>query len=464
MKSSKKSHLILFSAIIFGAITGYILIELNSHVAISILSTIIIILIAAYKQSIKYHKDHNAGQLSNPLETIKLINKKIRQLTVQTLKEKSIAMLYLTGLLTTLSLIFMFFDNIKTFSIILIVTFASALSILLFNPLASRMGLTSYPDKKSKTIPLIGGISIYAGIAIGYSLLITPNSSSLTYLLCSSIIVALGVAHDIKDLSPKLRLFVQSLVASLMCAGSGMYIHYLGTMFGTSSAIDIGALGYSVTVFAVMASINAFNMIDGIDGLLGISSLVTFVGIGILFFLNEDMTNMKLTLILSGALIPYLIANLAGRIQEKDKRISKTFMGDTGSMLIGFTVTWLLIQGTQPALDGSINSNAVSFSAATALWLIAYPLMDMVRVIVDRILRGQSPLKADRTHFHHILLQCGDSKQSALLKISTLSVFFSAAGIAMHITGIQDVTIFTTFLAAFAVFTVRIRTLQKRLA
>lgn len=349
--------------------------------------------------------------------------------------------------------------------IFLLVFFISALSILLLTPFAVKFGLVDMPNAERKfhkgDIPLIGGVSIYAGLVMGISLFITPNNSSLTYLVCSSIIVGLGVADDVKDLSPRLRLFVQSMVAVLMCAGSGMYIHYLGTMFGIS-AIDIGAFGYLVTVLAVLAAINAFNMIDGIDGLLGVSSLVTFVGMGTLFFLNGDMTNMKLTLILSGALIPYLIANLVGGVQEKEKRISKIFMGDTGSMLIGFTVVWLLIQGTQPTLDGSVNSNDISFSAATALWLIAFPLMDMARVIVDRALRGQSPLKADRTHLHHILLQCGDSKQVALLKISTLSAFFAATGIAMHVSGFQEVTIFMTFLAAFALYTVRVRQLQKK--
>ncbi len=349
--------------------------------------------------------------------------------------------------------------------IFILVFFISAVSILLLTPFAVKFGLVDVPNSERKfhngNIPLIGGVSVYAGLVMGISLFITPDSSSLTYLVCSSIIVALGVADDVKNLSPGLRLFVQTVVAALMCAGSGMYIHYLGTMFGTS-AVDMGALGYVVTAFAVLAAINAFNMIDGIDGLLGISSLVTFVGMGILFSLNDDMTNMKLTLILSGALIPYLVANLAGGVQEKDKRIVKIFMGDTGSMLIGFTVVWLLIQGTQPTQDGSVNSNTISFSAATALWLIAFPLMDMARVIVERAVRGQSPLKADRTHLHHILLQSGDSKQSALLKISTLSAFFAATGIAMHVSGFQEVTIFLTFLAAFALYTVRVRHLQNK--
>ncbi|QTR45126.1 UDP-N-acetylglucosamine--undecaprenyl-phosphate N-acetylglucosaminephosphotransferase [Thiothrix litoralis] len=347
--------------------------------------------------------------------------------------------------------------------IFLLVSFISALSILLLTPLAVRLRLVDVPNEARKchegSIPLIGGVSIYAGLVMGISLFITPNINSLTYLLCSSIIVALGVADDIRNLSPKLRLVVQSMVAVLMMfTVSGMYIHSLGTMFGFAS-IDLGVAGYFVTVLAVIAAINAFNMIDGIDGLLGISSLVTFSGMGILFSLNHDTTNMKLTLILSVALIPYLIANLAGGVHEKEKRISKIFMGDTGSMLIGFTVVWLLIQGTQQPSEGSGGN---SFSAATALWLIAFPLMDMVRVIVDRVLRGQSPLNADRTHLHHILLNCGDSKQLALLKISTLSAFFAVVGIAMHVSEVREAIIFLAFLMGFVLYTYRVSRLKKK--
>lgn len=353
--------------------------------------------------------------------------------------------------------------------IFLLVFVISSISIFLLTPLAIKFHLVDIPNSERKfhqgDIPLIGGVSMYAGLVMGVSLFIAPSSSSLTYFVCSSIIVALGVIDDVRELSPRLRLFVQMGVAALMCAYGGTHIHYLGTMFGTSTALVLlEPFGYVVTGFAVLAAINAFNMIDGIDGLLGVSSLVIFASMGLLFYQNNDIVNMKLTLILVGALIPYLIANLAGGVQEKHKRISKIFMGDTGSMLIGFTVVWLLIQGTQPPLAVSTDGVKVGFSAAIALWLIAFPLMDMVRVIIDRALQGRSPFKADRTHLHHILLACGDTKQMALLKISTLSAFFAVAGITMHSSGLQEVTVFLIFLAAFAIYTVRVRHLQKKLA
>lgn len=337
--------------------------------------------------------------------------------------------------------------------IVLLVSMMSALSILLLTPVAERFGLVDAPNSHRKFhdghIPLVGGVSIYVGLVFGISLFVTPNDSSVTYLLCSSLIVALGVADDAGDLSPKFRLLAQSVIAVLMCAGSGMYIHQLGNIFGFG-VVDLGVAGYVLTVLAVIGAINAFNMIDGIDGLLGVSSLVTFLSIGLLFYLNSDIDNMKLALIMSVALVPYLMANLG----LPPVKFRKVFMGDTGSMLIGFTVVWLLIQGTQPDSEGS-----ASFSPSTALWLIAFPLMDMARVIINRVLDKCSPFAADRTHLHHILQAVGDSKQVVLLKICTLSAFLAIVGLGMELWHWSEVIIFLTFMVGFFIYAAKVRRL-----
>ena len=340
---------------------------------------------------------------------------------------------------------------------LLLVFIVSSLSIILLTPVAKKMGLVDVPNHRKMHvghIPLIGGISIYTGLLIGISLYLRPDQASLTFLVCSSILVILGIADDAKDISPKFRLFIQGAVALFMCLGSGLYIHNLGNIFGIGN-FDLGVLGYPVTILAVIAAINAFNMVDGIDGLLGISSLITFVSMGILFSVNSDTENMKLTLIMSVALIPYLLANLE---LSPIKQI-KIFMGDTGSMLIGFTVVWLLIQGTQATSE---TTGKTAFSAATALWLIAVPLMDMVRVMLYRARQGVSLLKADRNHLHHILLvQNKGNKELVLIKICTLSAFFAVVGMAMQVSIQQTAIIFFTFLAGFAVYTVRVSKINK---
>jgi len=182
---------------------------------------------------------------------------------------------------------------------------------------------------------------------------------------------------------------------------------------------------------------------------------------GVLFSLNNDSTSMNLALIISVALIPYLVANLG----LSTAVFKKIFMGDTGSMLIGFTVVWLLIQGTHAKILQPDGTENIAFSASAALWLIAFPLMDMVRVIGGRVLRGKSPLEADRSHLHHILQDSyGDTKRVALLRICTLSAFFATVGIAMHVSGVREVIIFLTFLMGFVLYTLKVSRLKKKFA
>lgn len=330
----------------------------------------------------------------------------------------------------------------------------SSLSILLISPFADRMGLVDVPNHRklhSGHIPLIGGLSVYAGLAVGIMLLATPGSGFTTYLVCSSLLVILGVMDDSWDISPSVRLVVQALVALIMCFGTGTYISHLGDLFGFGQ-IYLGTGGVVLTVIAVIAGINAFNMIDGIDGLLGTSSLITLLSLAILFFLNADMNNLYLSLAMAVALIPYLAANMG----FSPVKVRKIFMGDTGSMLIGFTVVWLLVRGSQGPTP--------SFSVSTALWLIAFPLMDMVRVMVWRMRSGKPVFEADRTHLHHLLLRSA-SRHSVLVKISILAVFFAVVGIALELTvrlPQKDGVIFLLFIASFVIYMLRLSRLGKK--
>ena len=170
------------------------------------------------------------------------------------------------------------------------------------------------------------------------------------------------------------RMALQALVASIMMY-NGLYLYSLGNiLFGYE--LVLGVLGYGVTLLAVVGAINAFNMVDGIDGLLGALSCVTFGALATVFWMggNDEMALWCLCLMV--ACLPYILLNLGIPRGRK----FKVFMGDAGSTLIGFTVIWLLIVATQ-------GDDAV-MQPVTALWLIAVPLMDMLRVMIARIRRG----------------------------------------------------------------------------
>lgn len=339
-----------------------------------------------------------------------------------------------------------------------VVMLMSSLSILLISPFADKVGLVDVPNHRklhNGHIPLIGGLSVYAGLAVGIMIIATPGSGLATYLVCSSLLVILGVMDDSWDISPRVRLVVQALVALIMCFGTGTYISHLGDLFGLGE-IYLGTGGVVLTVVAVIAGINAFNMVDGIDGLLGTSSLISLLGLAVLFFLNEDLNSLYLSLAMAVALVPYLAANMG----FSPVKVRKIFMGDAGSMLIGFTVVWLLVRGSQ----GSQDVPEPSFSVSTALWLIAFPLMDMVRVMVWRMRAGKPVFEADRTHLHHLLLR-GASRHAVLVKISTLAAFFAVVGIALELTihfPHRDAAILLLFIASFVIYMVQLGRREKK--
>ena len=213
----------------------------------------------------------------------------------------------------------------------------------------------------------------------------------------------------------------------------------VGDIFGFGS-IDLGVLSPLITVLAVIGAINAFNMMDGIDGLLGSQAIITLSGVGLLAMQNNTAGLAYLSVAFIAALLPYVLMNL-GVFGIK----RKVFMGDAGSMMIGFTVIWLLLETSQVTAEHSLRP-------ITALWLVALPLMDMVTVMCKRILRGDSPFKPDREHLHHILQRLGLSSRQALMVISLLATSFVGFGVFGELTGISEPAMFAAFLVCFAVY------------
>src|SRR5690606_8824505 len=119
-------------------------------------------------------------------------------------------------------------------------------------------------------------------------------------------------------------------------------------------------------------------------------------------------------------------------------------MGDAGSMFIGFAVVWLLVNGTQPG--------QMAFRPVTALWLIALPLMDMVAIMVRRARKGQSVMKPDREHLHHIFMRAGFSDREALIMITGIALLLAAIGLLGEFFQLPEWFMFTAFIGLFTVY------------
>jgi UDP-GlcNAc:undecaprenyl-phosphate GlcNAc-1-phosphate transferase len=321
--------------------------------------------------------------------------------------------------------------------------FVTAFFLLFFlRKLAKKINLVDRPNERKKhqgVIPLVGGISIYLTIllALWYRPDLIINAD--IYVLCSSVLVIMGAIDDKYDVDYRIRLVVQILISCTMIFGAGLSLKSLGgLLFGYE--LILGPLGYIVTVFAVLGAINAFNMVDGIDGLLGGLTLTTFGGLAYLNYVDGQLLLARFCILMMIVVTPYIILNLGFPFGTR----RKVFMGDAGSMLIGFTVIWVLLQGTQ--------GPRAQMYPVTALWLIAVPLMDMITIMIRRIRKGGSPFRPDREHLHHICMRAGLSPFQSLLFICSLGSVYALIGILLESFNIPELASFILFILFFTLY------------
>lgn len=340
------------------------------------------------------------------------------------------------------------------FAIFVVTAFINSFAaIVLLRPLAIKIGLVDKPTVRKAhigDIPLIGGVSVYIGLLVAsiQVLIFSPQHTEqlITYLLASFLMVVTGALDDRFDLSVRVRIVVQVVIASIMMIVAGDAIFSLGNLLSFGE-ISLWYFAYPFTILAVLAAINAYNMVDGIDGLIGGISISTFISLSILFFLSGDLSEALFCLLCVAVLTPYLIYNL----QLFDFASKKVFMGDAGSMFIGFTVVWLLAIGSQAHSSG-LTSETSSFTPVVALWVAALPVMDMIAIMMRRIKKGVSPFKPDRDHLHHIFMRAGFSSRETLVIITLFSLMFSFIGVVTTVYAVPDWIQLIAFVALFLVY------------
>ena len=286
-------------------------------------------------------------------------------------------------------------------SLIAMISVLCAIKIL--RPIAIDINLVDIPDDRKQhdgSIPLIGGLSIYFGLMV--AIYITqPLPDNLFYLLMTaSLVLLIGLLDDLKDLGIWPRILVQIISCVILLLFTDTCITSFGSPFG-SNEIELGKLAIPFTIFAVVGLVNAFNMSDGIDGLAGSLAIVTIIGIILFDAVTKNLPFLGFLLMFSAALLPYLFTNLISS--------QKIFLGDAGSLLIGFILAWILVFLSQ--------GDSRSMVPTSVLWCVAVPVIDTFTVCFQRIRTGKSPLSSDRQHFHHFLLDAGFSPKKALLII-----------------------------------------------
>ncbi|EBQ6044109.1 undecaprenyl-phosphate alpha-N-acetylglucosaminyl 1-phosphate transferase [Salmonella enterica subsp. enterica serovar Enteritidis] len=314
--------------------------------------------------------------------------------------------------------------------------------IFLARKVAIKIGLVDKPNFRKRhqgVIPLVGGISGFAGICFmfGLSDYYIPHLS--LYLICAGVLVFVGAMDDRFDISVKIRAVVQAVIAVVMMVIAKLHLGSLGYIFGPWELV-LGPFGYFLTLFAVWAAINAFNMVDGIDGLLGGLSSVSFAAMGLILWFDGQTSLAMWCFAMIAAILPYIMLNL-GILGRR----YKVFMGDAGSTLIGFTVIWLLLETTQ--------GKTHSISPVTALWIIAIPLMDMVAIMYRRLRKGMSPFSPDRQHIHHLVMRAGFTSSQAFVLITLAAAILAGVGVTAEYSHfVPEWVMLVLFLLAFFLY------------
>jgi len=323
------------------------------------------------------------------------------------------------------------------------------LAIVALRPLAIAIDLIDRPGGRKKhqgEVPIVGGLAMFIGVALGVGLLPSTMGMGDTFLAACAVLVTIGLIDDRFELSPWARLPGQVAAVFVVMAGSGVMVTTLGDPFGNG---DITFRNYDAVAFTVLittAAINGFNMLDGMDGLAGTTALTSFLALGFLAWGSGLHEPVAMSLVLGAAVSAFLIFNLPVRAN----RPFRCFMGDAGSTLLGFSVALLCIQVSQGPVKAA--------SPVTTLWTVALPLYELVWSTVRRIVRGVSPFRADAEHFHHLLQKAGFGVRGAFGVFAVLTVLLAGFGVVSERMGMpQHISFMLLVLVGAAVISLMYR-------
>ncbi len=270
--------------------------------------------------------------------------------------------------------------------------------------LAFRIGAIDIPTDArrmhKKPIPRIGGLAIFAGFLIATLVFCEPSSQLFAIWIGGGILVILGILDDIFRLPAWIKLIVQLCVAGISVS-FGILIEHI-TLFGAH--IEFGYFSIPITILWIVGLSNAINLIDGLDGLSCGVSTITSVSIFMVMLITGDLTSALITAILTGSCLGFFPYN---------RNPAKIFMGDTGALFLGYTLSIISVQG--------LFKLHTMLSFLVPLSIFALPILDTLIAICRRVIHGQSPFHPDRGHFHHKLVDMGFSHKEAVKILYAIS-------------------------------------------
>jgi UDP-GlcNAc:undecaprenyl-phosphate GlcNAc-1-phosphate transferase len=286
-------------------------------------------------------------------------------------------------------------------------------AIPLLAPIAVRFGLVDRPEGRKQheaTTPVHGGLCILGAMVVTASIFHDITSSAaLAFYAAGGLLLLVGIVDDVRDLNWKLRISAQVLAALAMIWFGGVSVQQLDDVFGVQS-FALGWVAVPITVFVVVGMINALNMADGIDGLAGSQALVSLLLFVCFALYAGNYLAAERLLAFAGAVLGFLAWNL----RRPGMARAEVFLGDAGSMLLGFVIAWTAVRLSQ--------SPEHPVSPVLGPWTIALPLIDCCSLILRRLRQGRSPFAGDRDHLHYLLVDAGYTPTAIVLGAMLVSL------------------------------------------
>ena len=286
--------------------------------------------------------------------------------------------------------------------------------------IAKAKGFVVRPNKRMShtgEVPNIGGLDIYFSVMLSYLLFdYSQVAHNQFFMIGIAAIMAVGFIDDVLVLNPLSKLLGETLAGVALIGFSDLRITHLHGLFGIEG---IGVIpSYLISLFILVAIINAINLIDGIDGLASGLGILYCLFFAIYFHLVGSTSWSILAICMIGALAVFFIFNVFGNRE-------KIFMGDSGSLLLGYLLTAFVFRFCEQNAHHVVPViYHMSAAPAVAICVLTVPIFDTIRVSLTRIKHHCSPFKPDKNHIHHLLLRTGLNHIQTTCVLLSVSVVF----------------------------------------
>ena len=315
-------------------------------------------------------------------------------------------------------------------------------TVPLLRSVAFKLDLYDKPDDDRKLhteyVPTLGGIALFIAFFIGFSVSgFASQMQGYSYFAAGILMLFFtGMKDDLVGLSPIKKLAVEVAVGLMLIFGSGIYIKNFYGVLGFSELPYIVAV--TITLFTMIVVVNAYNLIDGVDGLAGGIGVIASLFFGIGFFVAGQYPMAMLSAVVAVSLAGYLLHNF---------HPASIFMGDTGSLIIGFLLAVQAIQFVGLNEIPAFVDVFGSISSVMPVAILMIPLYDTLRVFILRAKRGDSPFDPGRDHIHHILVGMGMGHRKTSLTLYAMSIAITVTTYLFSAWNVNVLILFSVILA-----------------